>query len=217
VRNSIGSLMASTKYRKMVGERAVTVGSGSGVGKSFPFVQLDDGPAPASAGTKFGADLRGPTSGTGYRSEVAAAVANAAALRSGAAVSTSSSSSSSVPQYTSILSGADFEPVLAAKATASNSKLVDPAGIMSGAAGGSNPASQAEYDATLFKPTPEAAVNARWEQVAKTGADGAGGTSSGLDLRNFFQHAGARTMEHMVLLLADETISGDYNWSQLEG
>lgn len=118
-------------------------------------MQLDDGPLPASKGTKNGADLRGPTSG-GYRSEVAAAVANAAALRNGA-VSTSSSSSSSVPAYTSILSGTDFEATLAAKATASNRRQRDPRGLL--AAGGSAPAGQGEYDRSLFNPTPEAAVN----------------------------------------------------------
>ena len=51
-------------------------------------------------------------------------------------------------------------------------------------------------------------VSAAWAAVNEK----AGGQ---VDLRNFFQHSGARTLEHLVLLIADETVSGDYNWSRL--
>jgi hypothetical protein len=83
--------------------------------------------------------------------------------------------------------------------TSSTVGVRDPNGILASA------------PAAAAAPAPAGAdveVSAAWAAVNEK----AGGQ---VDLRNFFQHAGARTLEHMVLLIADETVSGDYNWSRL--
>lgn len=52
-----------------------------------------------------------------------------------------------------------------------------------------------------------AEAEAVWEQTRQNFGE--------VDLENFFHNCASHVLEHMILRIVDETISGRYNWSKL--